>query len=57
MMEFILILRDTGFLAYNECKYSVLPSSIHYYFRSIHTLSKEKRESIISILEKDARLV
>ncbi len=56
-MEFILILGDTGFLAYKECKYSVLPSGIHYYFRSIHTLSKEKRESIISILEKDARLV
>jgi len=56
-MEFILILGDTGFLAYKEYKYSVLPSSIHYHFRSIYTLSKEKRESIISILEKDARLV
>ncbi len=56
-MEFILILGDTGFLAYKECKYSVLPSGIYYHFRSIYTLSKEKRESIISILEKDARLV
>ncbi len=56
-MEFISILGDTGFLACKECKYSVLPSGIHYHFRSIHTLSKEKRESIISILEKDARLV
>ncbi len=56
-MEFILILGDTGFSACKECKYSVLPSGIHYHFRSIHTLSKEKRESIISILEKDARLV
>ncbi len=57
IIEFILILRDIGFLAYKEYKYSVLPSNIYYYFRSIHTLSKEKRESIISILEKDARLV
>ncbi len=56
-MKFILILGDTGFLAYKEYKYCVLPSSIYYHFRSIYTLSKEKRESIISILEKDARLI
>ena len=57
-MEYISILRDTGFLACRECKYSILPSGLDYHFRRTpHNLSSEIRREILSEARKYPSLV
>ncbi len=57
-MEFILILGNTGFLAYKECKYAVLPVSLEGYFiRSPYKLPPNDRSRILSEVAKYPYLV
>ena len=57
-MEYILILGDTGFIAYKSCKYSILPSFLNTYFRRRpHSLSSDLRLEIISEVEKYPNLI
>ena len=57
-MDYIAILGDSGFLACREYKYSILPSSLNYYFRRTpYSLSTNIREEILSEARKYPSLI
>ncbi len=57
-MDYISILRDTGFLAYREYKYSILPPSLDYYFRrTLYNLSSKIRGQILTKARKYPSLI
>lgn len=57
-MEYISILRDTGFLGYREYKYSILLLSIKSHSRwTPHSISPEIRGEILSKAKKYPSLI